>query len=892
MTTKNGVPENTKVVWQNFSKTSPPRLLDHLIKREHLLARLNDALDCQASYLIAPAGYGKSTLLSQWYHELVDRRVTCLWLNIEESDKDIRIFFSYLVLALDEAGISTGSLKEAAERGFPGMTSTEIGSEILVLFGHLTRKTVVILDDFHAVKSPQFADFLQAAQKCGYGMMHFAIASRNHVGGDSSALVASGNAIVIEAQDLRFSNHEVRLAIGEEIDCEMLNSLQTKVEGWPFGVQITRIAAQSDGLASAISTLSGYQGHVAEFLVSHVTDILPRPVFEFVAKMALFDRFSSKLADQVCGHQISHDLMIGSNLLGSFIVPIDDSYEWFRCHHLFAECLLNLNKQDSTSEIEKSYRLGIQWFENQGRIAEAVKYSNLIADHTLARTIVKKNGGWLLALTFGPDYLEKILRSFPESEIQKDARLLLASAYLHLSSGDLKKAQSYCRSADVLIEDSNLSSSDDLDRICVNGAIAGISELPNENSDGSFDDHLKIAKRHGNFCSGFVQALVANELIMRGDFHSAKKYAETACLLLQSGHSAAAAGYAHQPLAVGAFYRGEFDEARRQFGLVAETSLSGQDSKSKENFGLGGYAIDYWQGKLKGEEIAGLYQELDVAFATKGGFDNFVIGTEALFHNAVSGKNVEEAQRVIDTLFIANMRYDIARIEKYCDILQLELCLAKGQLAKAEIYYSKIRKWHSADNDQDEKSYWMLDILAGYARAQFLAAIGYTKEAISHLDEKIDIAENLSVVPVKIKGDVLKASIFHSVGDFSNAKICLMSALEEAAPLQMHQIFTDAYVPGQLIGMVREDISESDQSPLTKEFVEQVYLVSQDGLLNDRERDVLVGISNGMTNKEIAHMLNLTESTIKFHQRKLYKKFGVSKRVNAISKARELNMLI
>lgn len=160
------------------------------------------------------------------------------------------------------------------------------------------------------------------------------------------------------------------------------------------------------------------------------------------------------------------------------------------------------------------------------------------------------------------------------------------------------------------------------------------------------------------------------------------------------------------------------------------------------------------------------------------------------------------------------------------------------------------------------------------------------------MDAAIEIGQEFKVAPLCLRGHVLKASIFHSIGDFSHAKACLQTALTIAAPMQLRQIFTDAYIPSQLIGLAREDIIESDHSPLLKEFSEQVYLASQDGVLNDRERDVLVGISNGMTNKEIARMLDLTESTIKFHQRKLYKKFGVTKRVNAVSKARELNMLM
>ncbi|GAB5486437.1 MAG: LuxR C-terminal-related transcriptional regulator [Parasphingorhabdus sp.] len=856
--------------------------------------KLHASVNGQASYIVAPAGYGKSTLLSQWYQELIEKRVVCAWLNLDKSDDEIDAFFAHLVLALEDANINTGSLKTDAECGFRDMSIASTGSKILNLFEKMTRKTVVVLDDYHSITSNEIKDFILAAQKCGFGMIHFAFAGRDRIGGDSPALIASGNAIVIDVRDLKFSDDEVMSAIGRKIDRETLESLQQKVEGWPFAVQMTRILAQSSNLSSVISTLSGNQGHIAEYLTHQIVKNIPEDLRTFVYKTVLFDKFSIELANEVCGQNTGRELIAKLNMMNSFIVPVDNDNEWFRYHPLFAECLRHLGKQKMPVEVESSYRKAIQWFEVQGYLVESVRYSNMLEDHSLSGDIIKRNGGWAIALSFGVGYLKNILSNIPETEIQKDARLMLAKAYLCFGLGELNKAQSYCRSSELLIGKESVGSDVELDWLCVNGAIVGRSELSNEVVNGTLEDCLIQAKENGNFCYGFIEMIMANEKLRQGEFDASKDYAEGAYLKLQAEPKSAGANYTHLPIAIGAFYTGDFDEARRQFGLVVDTAETNRElhSNSIDLAGVGLNAINYWQGEFKDEEPVTLYESLDSTFQAEGGFDSFTIATDALFHNAVSSKNLEEAQRLIDTLFIVNMRYGISRIEKYCDILQLELCLYRGQLAKAEIYYSKIQKWHSKKDDQSEQCHWYLDISAGYARAQFLAAIGYTTEAISQIDSALEIGEDFGVAPIVLRGEVLKASIFHSIGDISNAKECLGAALAKAAPLQMRRIFTESYIPGQLIGSVREDILESEHSPLLKEFTEQVYLSSQDGLLNDRERDVLIGISNGMTNKEIARMLDLTESTIKFHQRKLYKKFGVSKRVSAVSKARELNMLM
>lgn len=886
--------ENTNVTWSNIAKTSPPRLPDHLVKREALLAKLNDAVERQASYTLAPAGYGKSTLLSQWFSELIQGGINCVWLTLDNCDNEICHFFSYLVLALDRGGLDTGSLKTSAECGFQDMSPTSVGSAILSLIGDIEQRTVIVFDDFHVISSREVADFLLAAQKCGQDAFHFAFASRDPIGGGSPALIASGNAIVIDAQELKFSDDEIASTLGEEADPATIKTLQAKVEGWPFAVQMTRVLAQSSNLKSAVSSICGHQGHVAEYLTVQVVQTLSEELRDFIFRTAPFERFSVELADHVCDHQNSYDLLIKLNMFGSFVIPLDDERKWFRYHHLFAECAGQMSKQSGQVDLEASHRRAINWFEGKGSIAEAVQYANRIEDFELAGNLVKQNGGWSIAMSRGTSYLNSILSTFTEAEIQKDARLLLAKAYLSYCAGDLRKAQSYCRSADLLTDGKDVSAALVQDRLCVEGTIASRSELQNDENEDTVEDRLKQAKVHGEFCEGYVRVLAANEKLMQGDFEASRKHAETAYLLLQSGSSPVGVGEAHVSIAMGAFYRGDFDEARRQFGLAREMfgAVQADHCDTKHIAAVGIQAIEYWQGEISCEETVVLQQELDCVYRANGSFDSFVVGTDALFHNAISTKNIEEAQRIIDLLFIVNMRYGISRIEKYCDILQLELCLVQGQLAKAETYYSKIKKWNATDSADFEQSFWYLDILARFARAQFLASIGYAEEAVNQTDIAIEIGEEIGVAPLVLRGNLLKATIFHSVGDHSSAKPFLLCALKIAAPLQMRKAFTEAYIPSQLIGVVRDDIFANENSPLLKAFVEKIYLASQDGILSDRERDVLLGISNGMTNKEIAHMLDLTESTIKFHQRKLYKKFGVTKRVNAVSKARELNMLM
>ncbi|MEM8694794.1 MAG: LuxR C-terminal-related transcriptional regulator [Pseudomonadota bacterium] len=881
-------------VWFSRSKTKPPSTSIDLVSRYRLIKMLNAGLERSITYLVAPAGYGKSILLTQWREQLVRNGMRCAWLNLEESDREIRQFLAYLVIALDEAGIDVGELKDGAERGFANMSTTVIGANILSLIENVRDRFVLVLDDFHRAKSEDIDDFVHAMQMQCSEKVHIVLVSRNWVGSEVSQLIASGNAIEIQARELRFSDSEVCKALGDAIAERNLAELQEKVEGWPVAVQMTRLLGEQRGdLQAAISSLKGNQGHMAEYLVTEVMKGLPDDLREFVLKTAVVERFNLALADEICGHEDSHILINRLSSLNALIVPMDNNREWYRYHHLFSECLRDMLKLEDPAEYEAIHRKAAKWCNSKGHLADAIRYANAIKAYDISADVINGNGGWAIAINYSPGYFRGLFADIPEEEVRKDARLMMAKAYICLRSGELKKAVFYCNEAEALVEREGTTPSIEKKRLAICTAIFGRAEVSIQMGDNFLEHRLFQIDPDDHFTRSFVQIVLANEKLVYGDFALTQQYAESALRGLEKVGNRIIMGGAHMAIATAAYYRGKYDVAKLNLQQATDITdeVCGPQNTMKFLSGVGRHAIDYWQGVSPSRDPIALKRELFSILDADGGFDDYAIGFDALVHHAVLTKDYEEAQELIDTLNEVNERYGYDRLTKLAELFQLDLYSSQGQLGDAELVYEKIRRWHSKDGGANEQIFWFLEVMAGYSRARFLSVLGYNESAIELVDETLGIAKNYDIKPFIIRGNLLRAALLDAAGEPERSLNAFITALELAAPMKQVQAFAGDGITKKMAAQANKIHLDHSLSPAARDFLKRISVSSDQRLLTDREEEVLMGLSAGQTNKEIARELDVTENTIKFHLKGLYRKLDVSKRVNAVEKARELRII-
>ncbi|MEM8694795.1 MAG: LuxR C-terminal-related transcriptional regulator [Pseudomonadota bacterium] len=889
------------VTWFAKSKTRAPKFSIPLVERLRLLAKLDAALDKPFSCIVAPAGFGKSTLLSQWRTTLIERDIPCAWINLDESEQEIRQFFAYLALAFEEAGVSLGALKVPAENGFVDMSLSTIAESLLAELRNVDGPMVLILDDYHRAASEQIDGFIaDLSEQCG-DRLHIAIGSREAVSINLPSLLAAGRAIEIPSLQLRFSDAEVVKAMDGEMDQASIDALQSQVEGWPVAVQMTRLLGQRGGSVSgSIAGISGSSGHIGDYLTKHVIENLPDDLRKFLLETSILKRFNEDLANTVRESDDSQTLMRELEPLQALIVPLDDDVRWFRYHHLFAECLSDLLRREDPKRYTELHRRAADWCSANRAVAEGVDYAIAIEDYALARRVINENAEWMRAVNFGGvGYLNGLLANIPESEIVKDPRTLYMKAYAYMLVGEFKKSLFYNNIAESLIERDGMTPELFRDQLGVGTGILSRVEFELEREGGWIKERLEQidpfaeADPNAALLCGLIRTSLAVQKLGYGDFEDARDYATAAAADLEKADTPVTISYLHVSQGSIAFWSNAFEDARRHFQAAAEaaTKFGGGDQSNMKFIGETLYrTIDYWQGGLDEDAPHDLEKALMPTLEADGWYDIYAIGFDAVVHDALCREDYERADALLDRLEQSTERLAIERLTQFSQLLRLDYHVACGFMGEAEILFNKIREWLLIYEQTAKEPGWFHLSLANYTCARYLSAAGRTGDALEHVERGLGEIEELDVVLLRVRGSVLKAAILDKTGRRDEAVSVLERIFPEAARIAAARPFAGD-VPGALVSDAAAAVRNDDLAPATAGLIDTLTLSDTRALLSDRERDVLQAMVTGKSNKEVARDLGLTENTVKFHLRNIYGKLGVSKRVSAVARARELSLI-
>ncbi|MEP2988263.1 MAG: LuxR C-terminal-related transcriptional regulator [Parasphingorhabdus sp.] len=886
--------------WFSRSKTRAPKFSIDLVVRKRLLLALDDALDKPISCIVAPAGFGKSTLLSQWRESLLARDIPCAWINLDENDSEIRQFFAYLIFAFEDAGVSLGYLKKAAESGFVEMSSSSIIISLLTAIGEIDEHMVLILDDYHRASGDGINDFVHTLSDQFGDKIHIALGSRNPVDIGLPALLAAGQAIEIPSTNLRFSNREVTEAMGSDLDQEALAVLQEQLEGWPVAVQMTKLLGRTKGLGTTRqSRLVGSHGHLADYLVTNVLEALPSDLKDFVLATSILESFNAELANAVCDLTSSQSLIHQLESLQALVVPLDDDLEWFRYHHLFSECLSDVLKQQDPDKFVELHLRAARWCGENQLIAEAVNYANSIKDYDLSKQIINDHSEWMRRKNFGGvGYLNGLLANIPETEILNDPRILYLKCFVVMMSGNPKKALQYHDFAESIIEREGTSPETLRDRLHIGSTILIRAGIGTARGGGWLNDRLEIAKELARsnpadrYVCGSIRILMAGLNVSYGEFDSARTQALAAEVDRQQLEAKAMGIYIEITLAVIELWSNDLDKARQYLRKATGAAVeSGGDNSNLNMIGeICLKAIDYWQSDIESGPVVQLEQTLASTLNAEGWYNIYNIGFDAVIHDAICRRDFDKADELVKKLEEAVNRLNIARLGELTQLLRLDCAVAKNEIAEATMIFEKVQNWLNVDERKLDDLGWFVRSFAGYSIARYLGAVGDYEEALAYVENGLDEADRLDIVLLRVRGNILKASLLEEENKKDEALTILEYAIEDAAKINCPKTFA-CDVSETLLAKAVLSIMDNTQTHTVKDFAARLAVAGTQKLLSSREKEVLQGISHGRSNKEIARDLDLTDNTIKFHLRNIYQKLGVKKRVPAVEKARELGVL-
>ena len=413
-----------------LTKLQRPRMGYGVVRRTRLLEQLNTPH--RLTFILAPAGYGKTTLLSSW---LDDCRVPNSWLSLDEHDNDLAVFVTGLVEALQ--GILPGAVDTtlAVLTGVTLPSAAALNHSLLNDLAAIEQDFILVLDDYQVIHDQAIHALMQELVERPPRAMHLVLASRHDPPLPMARLRALDHVVEVRTADLRLTAEEtgqlLREAMGLPVDERTIALLADRTEGWPVGLRLAGLSLRRQ-LTSGRNVAEAFvdNRYVMDYLLSEVLAQLPTSVQDFLIKTSFLDQLSDSLCAAITG---AVDPMPGGESIldwldhaDLFVVPVDEQRYWYRCHHLFRQLLsTRLQELYSPTEIAALRLRASEWFAAHGHLNEAL-HQAITARHWAAavqvvaqhRQTLMNHSHWL--------QLERWIQLFPREVINQQPEILLS----------------------------------------------------------------------------------------------------------------------------------------------------------------------------------------------------------------------------------------------------------------------------------------------------------------------------------------------------------------------------------------------------------------------------------------------------------------------------------
>ena len=385
------------------TKLHRPQVTDQIVCRRRLHERMDLGLQTPLTVVAAPAGYGKSVLVSHWAEE-VER--PCAWFSLNSGERDRRRPSDYLL-----AGVKSGFPKACAQsetvvRSPNPIVIQTLGACLLNDLDEIDDDFVLVLDDYHRIeRGSAVHDLLSFLLEHPPANLTLVIATRHDPPLPMASLRAKNLVTEIRLDDLRFSNPEtgemLEVTAGMTVSDRAKANLERQLEGWAAGLHLVSLAVRNTEDPDAfLDSLHGGLPHAQEYLLQEVLNAQSPELRDCLSRSSIFDRFCAQLFEEVClsdrppedtglnGHEFMA-LLQQSHL---FTIPLDVEGEWLRYHYLFGELLQRqLHQVLDDEEIKKLHLRARDWFEGRGLIEEAIGHALAGDDPVSAAEIVEQH---------------------------------------------------------------------------------------------------------------------------------------------------------------------------------------------------------------------------------------------------------------------------------------------------------------------------------------------------------------------------------------------------------------------------------------------------------------------------------------------------------------------
>ncbi len=879
-----------------------PKAREHLVHRSRLTHLLEDGLKSRIVLISAPAGYGKTSLLADWTQEF---QHPIAWLTLDEIDNDPARFMEYFIHSFNDRGYTKlQALLAKKNKLFSGNLRQNLDILLNCILSS-SENIWVVLDDYHHIHSQTINDLMNYMVENLPDNAHVALSTRSDPPFNLPNWRVRGHLQEIRRADLCFTVKEsiefYDANLGSIFTRKNVRALTNKTEGWIAGMQlaVSAIKALHDeySIDLFIESFKGTNRFILDYLLEEALKNQPDEVRRFLLYTSLLDRFCAPLCDLILRQDNSQQMLDFLDRNNLFIVPLDDQRTWYRYHNLFSDLLQSQLSEENQDTIKTIHEQASIWFEQHKDFNEAIEHSFLAENTINAARLIQSQAIQILNHGEFTTFTTWIKR-LPDSLFFSNRLLCTYYAIALILEGNsfqeiqaiLQILGNTCPDCPVdvalihaliaILQGNTQETSDNLKIINENPPIndeflMGTFDLlqsliPSGGIQKTIDQLHKThnrAKNSGNLIIAITSLSYLGDLYKyQGKLSEAKIIYQEALELARIGDEAYLPAGSMALLGIGeiAYKRNQLEEAeknlRKGFDLTARWEIS-------HFFGLSTTLarVLIAQGNVK-EAVESMHraEDLAVQFDTTD-VDDFVVACRIAQLKLLMG-NLEEVEDW----------------EKHFDLPSIDL---RQNLDSFSIFFSPVRELHALTH------------------AWLLLYQGNLDQAISNLTKLFDNADHYHLNDLSIQYAVLLAVAYDKKNDRKNALNFLKKALDMAVEESQIQVFLEQ--GNDILNLLYEAAHQNIQADFTGKLlalfpqlnVEQQkdnFLYLDDEViepLSGRELEVLILISQGFSNQQIALKLHLSLSTVKVHSYSIYRKLHVHSRVQAVSKANILKIL-
>ena len=879
--------------------------------RSRLSGKVEDSPSFRLALISAPAGYGKTTLLSEWYLALQEHQVATAWLSLDSHDNEPRRFLVHLVSAIHAARSDIGKEALVHLTANPDMPVEDVVESLVHDFGTTNSPVVAFLDDFHEIRDRTIHSVMEFLLRYAPSNVRFIIGTRRNPRLPIERYRSRGEVLEIGWDDLRFNVDETREyltgACRLNLSDDQVRVFCRRTEGWITGLQLAAMAFTGERDADRfVDSFSGAQRGITDYLLDGVFRRQTAGVRQFLMQTAILDRLTPPLCDMITGRGDGRQTIESLEQGNLFLFGLDDRRAWYRYHPLFAEFLRNRLRLEFPEGIAGLHDRASAWHEKNGYLTEAVRYA-IAGDRIERAARLLETAGRALFRQGDFKELRRWVETLPEDTIRRSPVLCALHAWALGYLGEFDRARHRIECAEKACSGrANPAGMDSSKKASIRAelrvlrAVLGI--IRTDEPDVStlrpgivslFPGDEFALRSYASIALGFASR-------MRGDLPHALRHFQEALDVSEGANSSLVNLNARLNIGIVKYLMGRNSAAEESFRKSLDVARERLWMRSiGAAFLRYGLALALHERNRLGEALEELSQAIEILETG----DAFGFLGMALVERArtqfLLGKRELAAADLTRARQVAR-KHDVERVSLRADLLEARMCVQEKDLEKAERFLEAARSVPGLGNVRgrtvfpEKDEYFLVEQLRvllareRFAEAARLAgralrsavSAGRGRNAVEFLVLQAVAWDGLSR-PEKALA-VLTRALLLSRGEgvvrpFVNAGKALIPHLRRLKGREGTRTAVTAILSA---------LEDHGVPP-----VEEKIPGGTSESFHHREVQILELASRGLRNREIGKHLFLSEETVKWYMKRLFCKLGVRTRTEAAACARKLGLL-